>query len=242
MRFGRSALVLVGGVAGMSGCLSILGGDIDFTGKGGSGGAGSTSSGTASTGGANPGTGGVGGHGGQAASSSTTGTGGITGTGGLPNACDGGTACTAADESTVCTATQATMCVVNACNSGCCGTTDAPTGTACTDNGGALCDGSGHCVKKGDDGATCSAGTQCTSGFCADGFCCNSACAGACQACSAALTSGTNGKCSSATDGTADPRGICALTAQSSCGTDGNCNLGACEDAYSGAIWATVPT
>jgi len=64
------------------------------------------------------------------------------------------------------------------CAAGCCGTTNAAKGTACTDNGGVVCDGNGMCVaahcmdgvKDGDEtdadcgGATCSP--------CADGLHC----------------------------------------------------------------------
>jgi hypothetical protein len=49
------------------------------------------------------------------------------------------------------------------------------------------------------NGAACTSGLSCVSGFCADGVCCNSACGGGsptdCQACSAALTGGAAGIC-----------------------------------------------
>jgi hypothetical protein len=43
----------------------------------------------------------------------------------------------------------ADACVTPTCTSGCCGTTDAASGTACTatgDGGGKVCDGNGNCV------------------------------------------------------------------------------------------------
>ena len=39
-----------------------------------------------------------------------------------------------------------TTCLANTCTGGCCGTANAPDTTACTDDGGKVCDGSGACV------------------------------------------------------------------------------------------------
>ena len=45
-------------------------------------------------------------------------------------------------------------------------------------------------------GASCTANTDCNSGFCTDSVCCNSACgAGACDACSTATGATSNGVC-----------------------------------------------
>jgi Concanavalin A-like lectin/glucanases superfamily len=79
------------------------------------------------------------------------------------------------------------------------------------------------------NGTACSSGTQCMSGHCADGVCCNTACSGSCTACSAALTGMSDGTCANASDGTSDPRGACAMTTATSCGTDGKCAAGACS-------------
>ncbi len=90
--------------------------------------------------------GGTGGTGGMTTTTSMTtttpGTGGTGGgTGGMPNLCNGGATCMAATD---CPAST-TTCVTNTCVGGCCGTTNAASTTACTDNG-SVCDGSGKCV------------------------------------------------------------------------------------------------
>jgi hypothetical protein len=41
---------------------------------------------------------------------------------------------------------SSTLCVVDTCSSGCCGTSNASSDTTCSDNGGTVCDGAGHCV------------------------------------------------------------------------------------------------
>jgi hypothetical protein len=65
--------------------------------------------------------------------------------------CEGGaTACTDPSQC----AASASACVVDTCTAGCCGTTDATKGTACTDDGGKVCDGAGKCVG-------CLAATDC---------------------------------------------------------------------------------
>jgi choice-of-anchor A domain-containing protein len=51
----------------------------------------------------------------------------------------------------------------------------------------------GACVATRDNGETCTAANQCTSGQCVDGVCCNSACDGACDACA---LEGSVGTCS----------------------------------------------
>jgi alpha-tubulin suppressor-like RCC1 family protein len=98
----------------------------------------------------------------------------------------------------------------------------------------------GVCVPKGAAGASCSGTDQCASGFCVDGFCCNTACGTACQACSAALNGGANGTCGPVSGGVTDPRGLCATTAQTSCGTNGTCSAGACADYPSGTVCTNV--
>ncbi len=111
-------------------------------------------------------------------------------------------------------------------------TTTTAAGTACTSDSdcatGFGCSPAGMCLLL--NGRACTAAGECLSTFCVDGACCDTACSTACQACSAALTGGTNGTCTNATDGTKDPRGICVQTAVTSCGTDGKCGGGACED------------
>jgi hypothetical protein len=97
--------------------------------------------------------------------------------------------------------------------------------------GGTYCSGTGGtCLPKKAQGATCSGVNQCSSGFCVDTVCCNNACNNACQACSAAKKqTGLDGTCDNAKDAQADPRGMCATQPASSCGTDGKCSGGLCE-------------
>lgn len=83
---------------------------------------------------------------------------------------------------------------------------------------GAECNGSGACTPA-PNGASCSLGTQCLSGFCVDGVCCNNACSGICEACSVAKKgSGTQGQCG-AIDAGKDPDNECAAT----CDGAGSC-------------------
>jgi hypothetical protein len=158
MKIGKQIrwLALVLAVVTMGACLITV---PDFTGglSGGAGGASSTTTTTTHTNSSSSGSGGTGG--GTSATSSSN-------SSGMPNTCDGGKACTAPND---CTA-QSTVCVINMCTMGCCGTQNASLGTACTDNNGVVCDGSGHCttshcmdgVKDGgetdvDCGGTCGA-------------------------------------------------------------------------------------
>src|SRR5207302_6500695 len=90
-----------------------------------------------------------GGSGGTAATG-TSGTIDTTGTG----SCAGSSPCKMPSE---CPA-QPSLCVTNTCVAGCCGTTLAPLGTMCTDNGGQVCNDSGTCIgcnTKSDCGAYC---------------------------------------------------------------------------------------
>jgi WD40 repeat protein len=88
------------------------------------------------------------------------------------------------------------------------------------------------------NGATCTGGGECTSGFCVDGRCCNSACTGACQACD---VTGSLGTCSgiSGLPRTGHPScapyvscvaGSCAAScaSDSDCASTSWCSAGAC--------------
>ena len=59
--------------------------------------------------------------------------------------CDGSGTCVECVAPTDCPA-QTTVCKTNTCLANACGTNDAAKGTACTDNGGAVCNGAGECV------------------------------------------------------------------------------------------------
>ncbi len=67
--------------------------------------------------------------------------------------CDGSGKCVACGQPSDCAA-PATACITNTCVSSACGTTNAASGTACSDNVGKVCDGSGKC-------AACLAATDC---------------------------------------------------------------------------------
>jgi MYXO-CTERM domain-containing protein len=96
-------------------------------------------------------------------------------------------------------------------------------------------------------GTTCTAPSDCASGFCVDGYCCNTACGGGaatdCFACSVAAGASANGSCTAlngipcddnnactATDvcqaGTCVGSGTVTCTAMDSCHTAGVCNVG----------------
>jgi hypothetical protein len=76
-------------------------------------------------------------------------------------------------------------------------------------------------------GASCSANTDCNSGFCAQGTCCKTACAGLCQSCA---LGGSAGVCTDVPAGQ-DPLGQCADSGAGTCGGDGFCDgNGACQD------------
>jgi alpha-tubulin suppressor-like RCC1 family protein len=140
--------------------------------------------------------------------------------------CSGGTQTTAGvcDGAGTCSGTT-TSCAPYACDAVACKASCANDGDCAAT---AYCAGA-TCVPRQANGAPCAASDQCASGFCADGVCCDTACAGACQACSSALTGGPDGTCSNVTDGAADPHGSCGATDPSSCGTDGHCSAGACR-------------
>jgi len=109
------------------------------------------------------------------------------------------------------------VCNVTACFSAC-----TPTGNNCLNPN--VCNGNSCGLKN--PGASCSAGTECGSGFCAQGVCCDKACTGACQSC--AMT-GTLGACTNVSTGAPDPAGLCKDLGGASCGTNGKCQAGACQ-------------
>ncbi|MBW2524891.1 MAG: hypothetical protein JRI23_11975 [Deltaproteobacteria bacterium] len=82
------------------------------------------------------------------------------------------------------------------------------------------CDGAGQCA--GPLGSPCANDAECSSGHCVDDVCCDTACDQTCEACTAALTGGTDGTCANALVGT-DPHGDCAPN--QSCSALGVCRL-----------------
>jgi MYXO-CTERM domain-containing protein len=92
---------------------------------------------------------------------------------------------------------------------------------------GNYCDvASATCLPKKTDGTACAAPNECFKGYCADGVCCDRGCSG-CNACTAALTGGTDGICAAALTGT-DPHDACSADSPSTCGQTGQCDNGAC--------------
>ena len=116
----------------------------------------------------------------------------------------------------VCSAPGIQDCYPFACAAGACKTTCA------TD---ADCDQGIACVNRScgpkRDGQLCSKASECLSNFCVDGVCCENACAGACRSCS---MESSLGKCMPVVAGNPDPRAMCAVHAQSTCGTNGRCD------------------
>jgi hypothetical protein len=92
------------------------------------------------------------------------------------------------------------------------------TNSSPTCSGTNSCDGAGNCRK--DSGQTCTAGTDCASGFCVDGYCCGAASCPACQSCGIA---GSQGTCTNIAQGQTDtnPAGTCI--APNACDGAGNC-------------------
>jgi type VI secretion system secreted protein VgrG len=172
--------------------------------------------------------------------SSTAGTGGAT-TGTLVD----GVTCTKNDQcaSGFCVDGQGSaICCKTACSGNfACASTGTCNATCTSDGDCALdyaCSSAGACLLT--NGQTCATASQCASGLCVDGVCCNSPCTDSCHACSAALRGGTDGVCANATDHSIDPRGICIESELTSCGTDGKCSGGACEDWPSTTVCGTV--
>ncbi|HVU52112.1 MAG TPA: hypothetical protein VHL80_15545 [Polyangia bacterium] len=121
-----------------------------------------------------------------------------------------------------CVAPDALPCSPYVCNATSCFNACTPTGNNCLSQ--YVCNGNSCGLKN--NGASCSAGSECGSTFCAQGVCCDKACTGACQSCA---MSGTLGACTNVTTGAADPAGICQDQGGASCGTNGKCQAGACQ-------------
>jgi len=98
--------------------------------------------------------------------------------------------------------------------------------TDCTS--GFFCNTSSRCVVRKALGAACLGNSECTSGFCANGVCCNSACGSECEACN--LT-GTVGTCTVKAAGTSCGLAGCvggyAVAASTCDGRSNTCPLGA---------------
>ena len=100
------------------------------------------------------------------------------------------------------------------------------TATVLTSAGKALTDAAirwaAH-LQGAANGAACSSGSGCASGFCPGGVCCNTACTGACVTCSAA---GSTGTCTNRPAGTTCGTATCSgstFTGPSTCDGTGTC-------------------
>jgi hypothetical protein len=140
-------------------------------------------------------------------------------------------------------------CTGDVCMSGNASNPNLDPGTACSQNGGNVCDGSGMCIEclgDGDclanescssnvclsaDGQGCSAASECASGNCADGVCCNTPCTGACRGC---IAGGMVGTCTNHPQG-GDPDGDCGAGQQcdgaGACETSGSTSQVVCSGA-----------
>ncbi len=107
-------------------------------------------------------------------------------------------------------------CASGVCTKICNSSADCDTGIACVSNSLGL----GTCGPK-MDGQPCSADNECQNSHCVDGVCCDTACTGACRKCN---VPSSLGRCTPTAAGTVDPRGVCAMTAQSTCMTNGKCD------------------
>lgn len=114
------------------------------------------------------------------------------------------------------------QCTSETCSGGVPAHPPKPSGATCN-QGGNQCNGSGVC--KYTTGNTCSASSQCLSGYCVDGRCCSSACAGACKGCAASLTTSPDGTCGNINAGETDGS-LC--TAGKACSASGVCEVKRC--------------
>jgi hypothetical protein len=120
-------------------------------------------------------------------------------------------------------ASQTTACITNTCAASCCGTSNAASGTACTDTGGKLCDGAGNC-------AACLQPTDCPTQTTA---CKANACDGVAHTCSTTNTSsGTT--CTDNGGKLCDGTGTCVACLQpSDCPVQTTvCKVNACNAAH----------
>ncbi|MEB2313028.1 MAG: hypothetical protein OZ921_01585 [Sorangiineae bacterium] len=117
--------------------------------------------------------------------------------------------------------------------------------TSCADDAGCVVGSycraaDATCQPDQAPGAACSSSSQCASGNCVDGVCCDAPCSGACQACAASKTGGTDGVCAAVKSAT-DPDEECPDEGANSCKRDGLCDgIGACRLYASGTACGTT--
>ena len=137
----------------------------------------------------------------------------------LARSCDGAGTCKPSTTQScfpfACNATTQTACVAV-----CASNADCASGQLCN---------AGSCGLN-RLGQSCTAGTDCASGYCVDGVCCSAGSCGICQACNLA---GTAGSCQPVPAKTAEPHQLCV--ANPPCGYDGTCDgTGVCRNVSAG--------
>jgi len=206
-----------------AGCGSLL--DVEDTNFGDKGGAGGASS--AGGAGGEVGTGGAGATGATGGTGASGGTGATGGSGALGGGGSGGMGECAAPED--CPGVD-TTCQFRTCDGVACGTAAAPIDTACTEDGGNVCDGQGACIECNDVN-DCAATWLCQAGDCVPPQCSNGQqdgtesdvdCGGLeCSPCPNTLSCNTYADCFSS---------FCDVTVCAPCINDGNC--AAVTDSY----------
>lgn len=162
---------------------------------------------------------------------------------GLDGSCDGRGACQKWGPGTICvqascvgsTETSASTCngtgtcspiVMKDCSPLICGGNNLCLGTCSADTdckSGYFCDTNSMCAPQRANGGACMRKEQCVNANCVSGICCNTACAGTCSTCA-------TGTCTQVGAGQPAPAGQCTMEAASTCGRTGNCNgMGGCE-------------
>ncbi|MDI1433526.1 hypothetical protein [Polyangium sorediatum] len=113
-------------------------------------------------------------------------------------------------------------CTQDTCNGTTPSNPNQPSGTACNQNGGDVCNSGGQCKKS--PGKSCANGSDCASTFCNDAVCCSTNCNGTCRACNLA---GSLGTCSPVPKGQEDAP---SCTGASSCDGTNNGNSACKKD------------
>jgi hypothetical protein len=117
-------------------------------------------------------------------------------------------------------------CASGACTNSCTSAADCDTGIACVNS---------TCGLK-QDGQACTQSSECQHNHCVDGICCDQACTDACWSCT---LGGSLGRCTAVAAGTTEPHAKCAVTAQSTCSTNGKCDgSGHCQNWPVGTLCA----
>ncbi len=122
------------------------------------------------------------------------------------------------------------LCGAGACKNSCTADRDCSAPAVCIN---------GSCGRKPNGLPCANDNNECSSGFCVQGVCCGSACTEKCKSCSLL---GSMGTCTNITNGSPDPKQMCADMGPASCSTDGFCDgNGGCR-LYDAATSCAAPT